>query len=650
MKWAGLWKYAFWVAAISHSSFSNAVTLPPGWDIRPSTVEDIDKGLPSALQSSELANNGRRLAGVKMVVALPFSQVLPVVISALEPLGPLRGETGMDMVSNMDNAWGAVLLTRRPDLVHDLVRQFDMPRLQQYVRDGALAESEIAERIERIERTLRFQSGSPRMALLTEQYAYWNGSAKREHGTMGRSTSIVIAHVIQLDAVFGRPVTAVYLTRNDDYPNPDSGLISQVRRLADLNIFNPGQPKRLQRSSVPGELFSPVFEALSTLPNANLELGADAERWRAPPRPTPSVSEPKLTLPNTQARVLEARAVLPFKNPDDFTVLADGSVLLIRSYPRALMHWSPDAGEPREVWKPSQFFTKWLLSRDASGQSAYMTEGPLVMRFDAKTQSLNAHPMVFDKPGLQYNAYMDYFPDGNGVPLIYRHQYLTDHNTFEVWQAVAQPAGDGTQWNYTLRFASPRQEMMNYFTRGNGQIKPVRWDGTLPTVWVEDAYGLSELDGKTGRVLRVVKLPRRFGEVDPADDTGMAQWTPEPFGSVKGRWIAVGFVLMEGKRRNPGVHVVDVASGKVRYSLTLPDQDSLETAVGSPDGRLLALATGSRKNVAVLWNLENGRSLTLQSGDAGCRDLEQLQWSPDGLRLWGRCQNGLMTWDMSATW
>jgi len=56
--------------------------------------------------------------------------------------------------------------------------------------------------------------------------------------------------------------------------------------------------------------------------------------------------------------------------------------------------------------------------------------------------------------------------------------------------------------------------------------------------WVEDLYGLTEIDGKTGQVLRAVKLPRRVGEVDLRDDSGR------------------------------GLHVVDVASGKVRYSLT----------------------------------------------------------------------------------
>ncbi len=649
MKSSGLRKYAIWLAAVSYSGVSNAATLPQGWAIVPSATEDIDGGLPKALQSPQLARGGQRLDEVDIVVALPFDQVLPVVVAALKPLGPLHEEAGRNPLSRMDDAWGDVLLTRRPDLVKDLVRRFDLPRLEQDVRDGALVASEIPDRMARMERSMRFRSDSERMALLTEPFAYWSGSAERTHGALGRSTSIAIANVTQLDAVLGHPATAVHLTRNDDYPNPRGGVIGQMRNAAGLNIFSPGPPKRLHRSSVPEDLFGPVFDALSKLPHADVELGLSAEHWRAPSPPGPAPTEPKLTAPDAHAEVLKAQAIVSFKAMNDFAVLADGSVLLVRRYPQALLHWSPHAsGEPRELWTPSTFFTKWLLSREANGQAAYMTADGLVMRFDATTGSLAKHPMAFDTATEPDDGYMSYFHDGHGVPLTYRHDYRAGRDTLDVWQAVAPPMADGTRWQYTRRFASPRQDMMKGSMRGNGQIKPVRWDGAMANTWVEDVYGLTELDGKTGRVRRVVTLPRRFGEVDPTDDTGMAQWTPEPFGSVKGGWIAVGFVLMEGKTRHPGVHVVDVASGKLRYSLTLPGQDSLGTAVGSPDGHRLALGPGTGKTVAVLWNLDSGRSLTLQADAAGCRGLTQLQWSPSGQRLWGRCENGLVAWDVPS--
>lgn len=651
MKRAGFWKHALCVAAIGCSGLSNATALPQGWQIRPTAAEDLERGLPSALQTPELAKDGRRLTGVEIVVDLPFSQVLPAVASALRQQGPLRDEVGLRPVSSIGDDWGEVLLTRRPDLVRDLVRQVDLPKLQQDVREGALAQSEIPEHVARIERTLRFQSGSARMAPLTEPYKYWHGSVEQTHGALGRCTSIFIAHVTQLDAVLGRPATAVHLTRNDEYPNPRANFMGRLRELAEFDIFSPTAPSRLERNSVPEALFRPVFEALSKLPNANLELGTSAEQWRGPSTPAPLVTEPKLTLPDPHAKVLQGMAVLSLRSPDHFTVLADDSVLLIRRYPQAVLHWSPDAGgEPRVVWTPTEGFVRWQMSRDTNGQSAYMAVEGLVMRFDAKTATLAKHPVAYDKPDRMGFKYIHYFNDGTGVPLAYRHNSRGNRDTLEVWQPSAQPADDGSAWTYTLRFATPRQDMMLEPSRTNSQIKPVRWDGVPPNAWVEDLYGLAELDGKTGRVLRVVKLPRRFGEVDRRDDSGMAQWTPEPFGSVKGGWIAVGFVLMEGHQRNPGLHVVDVATGKVRYSLTLPGQDSLETAVGSPDGRLLALGTGTRDDVVVLWNLQTGRSLTLKTDDSGCSDLAQLQWSPSGQYLWGRCSNGLLAWDVPSNW
>ncbi len=652
MKYAGFWKYALWAAAFGCNAMANATPLPPGWQIRPTTAEDIARGLPAALQTPELAKDGNRLLGVEMVVDLPFSQVLPVVVEALRPVGPLRDEIELIPVSRMSEGWGEVLLSRHPELAQKLVRQVDLPKLQENVREGALAESEIPARLADLERTLRFQPGGERMAPLTERYKLWSGSAKREHGLRGKSSSIVIANVRQLDPVFGRPATSIFLTRNDEYPNPNNNFIGQLRGLADFDVFGAHPPSRLERNSVPEAMFRPVYEALSQLPDANLELGLNAEHWRVPvvAKSRALVREPKLTLPDPHAKALQAQVLLAFEGMDKFTVLADGTVLMLRSYPQALLQWSPAPGnQPRVVWTPADFFTKGLLSRDTRGQSAYLAVNRQLVHFDAATQKLATHPIEF-KSDREVDKYIDYFHLGNGVPLAYDHSYRNKRDTLDIWQPTAQPAGDGAPWTYEKRFASLRQGVMREPAPGNLQIKPVRWDGEMPGFWVEDVNGLAELDSENGKVLRAVRLPRRFGEADPQEDRGMAQWTPEPFGSAKGGWIGVGFILIEDKKRTPGVHVVDVASGKVRYSLALPGQETLGTAAPSPDGRLLAMATGSRENAAVLWNLQTGRSLTLRSEKTGCSDLKQLQWTPQGDLLVGRCSNGLLGWDVPSDW
>ena len=131
----------------------------------------------------------------------------------------------------------------------------------------------------------------------------------------------------------------------------------------------------------------------------------------------------------------------------------------------------------------------------------------------------------------------------------------------------------------------------------------------------------------------------------------MAQWVPAPLGSAKGGWVAVGFVLMEGNRRDPGMHVVDLASGKLRYSLALPGLNALNAATASADGRLLALGGNDGGTpVLAVWNLESGQSLSLNASRSACWDLRQLHWAPQGDALIGLCGDGVSRWVLPAEW
>lgn len=660
MAYAGRGKRALWLLAMGATGWASAATLPSNWQVLPSPPQLIEDGLPSALRSPQLGRDGKPLPQVQMVVELPFVQVLPVVQSALKPLGTFAGQHDSNQVARIDQGWGDVLLDRRPELKREYLRQYELPTLQQYVSDGALLDSEIPGRLARLERQFHFQGRGERMPALQGAFNYWVGTAEQRHGTMGRSRSTVHVRVTELDAVMGRPATAVTLSRTDDWPNPDGGMIGQLRALADANILSRGPQARIQRNSVPQPLFNPVFEALSALPGARLRIGADAGDWIAPPKPMAAIIEPQQKVPDANAAAVAAQPVLRIERvlalktfeADDMQVLADGSALLVQRYPFTLMHWSPATGDaPRTLWTaPGQDVGRWLLAADARGQVAHVLVDGQVMRYDLAHPALLTHPLAFDEKGVLGDSYVRYFHDGNGVPLAYRRDYAGKRDTFKLWAPVAPSASDGTRWEYALQFAAPRQHVMRGDLPGNAQVKPVQWDGPLANPWIEDVFGLTELDGRSGRVLRVLPLPRRFGTVDVFDDIGMAQWTPEPLGSINGRWIAVGFVLMDDERRNAGMHVVDVDSGKVRYSLTLPGQDSLKVAAGSPDGRLLALGSAGGDAAAVLWNLDSGRSLTLQANRQTCAELQQLQWSPDGRRLWGRCVDALVQWELPEAW
>ncbi|WP_269789931.1 hypothetical protein [Stenotrophomonas sp. Iso1] len=652
-----VWGVVFWLAGMAAPLCAGAATLPPNWQILPTSPDLVEEGLPSALRTPELGKDGKRLARVQMVVDLPFAQVLPVVQRALKPMGTFAGELNSNPVARIDQGWGDVLLARRPELVREYLRQYELPTLQQYVSDGALLESEIPGRMARLERNFRFEGRGERMPALHDAFNYWTGSAQQRHGGTGRSTSTIHVRVTQLDAVMGRPATAVTLWRTDDWPNPGGGIVGQLRALADVNIFSSGPQTRIQRNSVPQPVFNPVFEALSVLPGAGLRIGAGASDWIAPPRPVASIIEPQRQAPDADAPTIKANRVLRIEQvmalktyeADGMQVLADGSVLLVQNYPFTVMRWSAADGQaPQTLWtSPQQSVGRWMLSADARGQVAHLLVDGQVMRYDTAHPGLVRHPLAFAEKGVLGDNYVRYFHDGNGIPLAYRRDYAGRRETFKLWAPTQTASGDGARWDYALRLAAPRQHVMRGDFPGNAQSKPVQWDGPMTNLWIEDVFGLTELDGSTVRVLRVLPLPRRFGGADTQDDIGMAQWTPEPFGSTKGRWIAVGFVLMDGERRNPGMHVVDVESGKVRYSLTLPGRDSLPLAAGSPDGRLLVLGGGA---AGVLWNLDSGRSLTLQTDRDTCSELRELQWSADGKRLWGRCVNALVQWELSPAW
>ncbi len=648
-----------WLAGMTAPLWVNAAPLPPNWQILPTAQQEIEGGLPSALRSPLLTKQNKPLQQVEMLVALPFEQVLPVVQAALAPMGKFEGTVSRTRVAYMEHGWGHVMMARRPELKAEYVRRFSLPALQQDVADGALLAEEVPQRMARLERDPSFNAQSDKLPALQVSFASWSASADQRHGFAGRTKSVVDVRVMQVDQVMGHAATVVSLRRVDDWPNPDGGVGAQLRALADFNIFSTGPSPRLSRSRVPETVFTPVFDALRTLPGASLQLGVNASDWMPAAKPVASITEPQRRAPEgahgiDATQVLAVNRVLSEQTFDlaDMLPMADGSVLLVQSYPFTLMQWSPaDGHTPRTLWKaPNEHALHWLLAGDRRGRGAYLASADGVLRYEVGAAKVATHPLAFDRPKLGADSYLRYTHDGDGLPLPYLHDQVGKRDALSLWTATQHPAADGARWEYAQRFAALRQDVVDHNFPGNTRVKPVQWDGQRSNVWVEDAAGLTELDGNTGRVQRVLPLPRRFGKANPQDDAGMAQWTPPPFGSIAGNWIAVGFVLMDGETRNPGMHVVDVGSGNVRHSLTLPGLDSLNAAAGSPDGRLLALGSNRGGVVAAVWNLDTGRSLSLRAGNKTCWDLRQLQWSPDGRTLWGRCGDGLVQWALPEEW
>ncbi len=640
-----------------------AQPLPPHWQVQPVAQQEAQDDLPQALRTPVLALRQKPVAQVELLVARPIAEVLPVVQAALAPLGQAEWQRTQSRIAylgtgSMGNAWGQVLMARRPELKTEFLQRFVLPELQRDVAEGALLATEIPARLERLRQDPSLGAQSDRLPALQAPFQTWTGRVPQRHGWSGRVSSRIEAEVIELDEVMQPPATVVRLRRVDTWPNPDGGIIGQLRALKE-NFLSPGPAAELRLSRVPEAVFAPVFGALHALPGAAVQLGPDARIWMPAPPPASVRTEPRPEAP-PPGPGLPARRMLAFDpgvsaqafEANNFLPLADGSVLLLQHYPFTLLRWSPaDGAAPQVLWKADDpHASPGLLSGDAQGTRAYLASDGLIVRYQAGAAHVSVHPLSSDPPEAVRDSRLHYFSDGTGLPQAYRHDYTGPRASLSLWAARAPDLADGAVWHYARRFSAPRQGAMERGFPGNTQLKPVQWDGPLAQVWAEDAGGLAELDGRSGRILRALPLPRRFGPADAQDSAGMAQWVPMPFGSVRGGWIAVGFVLMDGQQRTPGLHVVDAASGRVRRSLGLPGLDSLNTAAGSPDGRLLALGGNKGGVSAALWNLEQATPMLLHADRQSCWDLRLLRFAPDGQSLWGLCGDGLVQWPLPPAW
>ncbi|MCL7715314.1 WD40 repeat domain-containing protein [Stenotrophomonas mori] len=648
-----------WLAGMVLPAIAAAAALPPGWQVVATSQAEIDGRLPASLQVPLLARGGKPLPQVELLVALPFDRVLPAVQGALAPQGRFQAPVERTRVAYMAHGWGGVMMARRPELKAEYVQRADLPALERAVADGALLAEELPERLARLQRDPAYSAQSDTLAALRVPFASWSASDEQRHGVAGRSRSRIEVRVMQVDEAMGRPATVVNLRRVDEWPNPAGGVLQQLRALADFNILGSGPSARISRSRVPEPLFASLSAALRALPGADLQLGADARDWMPPAAPLAAIVEPVPVAPADEpgfaaTRMLVIPRVLSEQTFDaaELLPLADGSVLLVQPRPFALLRWAAaDGGTPRTVWRaPDPDVSRWQLAGDRDGKVAYLAMPGQVLRFEVEAAAPSVHPLHYDSPGVAGDAYLRFMHDGGGVPQAYRHDHQDGQQRFSLWSVARPVAGDGLPWHAGRRFSAPRQALMDAGFPGNTRMKPVQWDAPGAPFWVEDAAGLAELDGHSGRVVRTIPLPRRFGEADPHDAAGMAQWVPAPFASARGGWIAVGFVLMEDRQRTPGMHVVDVATGEVRRSPALPGLDALNAAAGSPDGRRLALAGNRGGVVAAVWDLETGQSQRLRVDHDRCWDLRRLAWSPDGAAVWGLCGDALVRWPLPASW
>ena len=638
---------------------------------------------------------------VFMLVSAPYDQVQPLVQRVLQRTSPVNASANSWQLQNLPDPWSAVLLSRRPDLRAAIADHASLPKLQQALQQGAITRQELDWRMDQARaRVDRLFQGSGLPALQTT-YAFWEARQDHTNGITGQYRSALFVRVQDVSAIFGHPSTVVQFGRVDSRPNPDYSLWKALT-LQDLDLFsgNRTQSRRTGISVVPGDVFTALTDALSALP-AKLEIATSPAAWQLPS--TPSMPPPaiKLVVPDQSAPVIKPSIIRWDKfvtdpsqrtllYPHDILGLPDGSLLFSaqmadnRGWNEYVwrLHAANGALQADEVWHGKDGPRRMMINGDGSavwfdGQPDAKSK-PCLYRYDIASRKVDRHEIVWpveidwrdhqmsdmywilddDLPANFWHDLRHGEQDANPVG----SQFLT------VQRPASPPPGVDDPWPFVTTLSSVRQSLMDEISNGsNALIWPVRWRPS-GTYWTEDSQGLAELDARTGRALRTIALPQRFGTPDSVNAAGIAQWVPKPLGSPQGQWIATGFVLLlddDGSMPPPvkypgpkrarfvGMHVVDLKNGHVLSAL-LGKADTFKAAARSANGRLLAMGTtyttGGRKHHVALWDVAQGRTPVQLDASSLPKDseIEALAFSWNGSALWAIGTRELMLWKLPA--
>lgn len=624
---------------------------------------------------------------VLLLVEAPYDQVQPAVQQALAPLGALSMHSENSPLAYLPSGWSEVLMSRRADLREALVAHAILPRLQLAVVQGAITPAEMEQRLarERARVDLAPQSGD-QLDAFRATYPYWYATQDRSHGLTGRRKSELLIRVSDVSATFGHPATEVYISREDSYPNPGY-LLKQV---TEFNPLGSSTPRVLSDNVVPAAAFTAVRDALASLPG-KVEIARSPLAWvqpvAQPTTPVLNLAAPAGDAPAIQAQAIrwDALVIDPHSRgytpiyPHALLALPDGDLMVSAGM-------FDDSGQSQRVWRLHDANGEWKaeevwrgaagtaqLSLSADGRIAWFNGGnaPYIAHdlyaYDIASRSLTRHAATWPDADRRNISNLRWELAGDQRPAIFDHDYslgdddgrknLLGNNYLTVLRPTTAPSSANGTWPFSPTFSSPRQSMMGARMKGNTLIWPVRWRDPK-TFWVEDQPGIAQLDAASGRVLRALTLPQRFGTPDPTDATGVAQWIPKPLGSPEAGWIATGFVLMMaddghmpptkgGNDRFVGMHVVNLEDGRVLSAL-LGRSDTLQAAARSAHGRFLALGSnGARRGDRrfALWDIAQGRT-PVQLETSSNNEVHALAFSWNGADLWALCRGELLHWHL----
>lgn len=524
-----------------------------------------------------------------ILIQAPYHQVKAVVSEALKDRVTLVEK--QLLLSTIEVPWRQVMLSRRPQQMTELAG--NEPTLAQAVRTGALMPEESDWRQHHAAANL--QVSSEALATLPElRNLYTRAESSRQWQEGWRSQYDIEQTVVVFDAtsLFGTESTIIDIHRRHSFPNPARKAI----------LAADGVPTHLSQSLVPGEMFMAVVSALDqALPGVERRISTDPSAWEAGRHLLPSRPQPDLHFgDDTQSELTPDIFTLTSNDaldPQALQVMADGSLAIgvqRSAHVNGTHEWItevwrllPEQSSLSVLWQGWEGADPMLVSEEANtlwfrgrpfGESDWQLYRYQTSQTVAEPQPVS---LTVDTSGLR--GILRGQLDGQGYPRFY------SYNVGRLYRYRHEEHG---QWRYR-EVEVPRAALFSQ------PLRPVSWMGE--PLWVEDLYGLAELDAESGRVVRVIQAPQRYGDfphqgqpATPDLRDHPASW--EPIGSARGQWATSGFLLHleSGGKRVAGMHVFDTDKGSYLYSAVLDGQDHVYAAAASPDGRWLVMAAADQ--------------------------------------------------------
>lgn len=582
--------------------------------------------------------------GVYLVIDAPFDQIQAAVQATLATSGKFTSFKDDVAITNLDQEWSPVLLSRHAGVREAVAQYFDDPKLEKSYRDGRITAAEMKQ--QKLE--ARAVTYSP------YDNSRYSGTRCNEHisicQTVFKEHLLWQSHIFDSDNnrlselkiiisdfsfIFNRPTTAIFIQRRDTYTNPRH---SQLRELF-KSVF--GGRAIFTEKIVPADIFKKIRTAVIASTNKEPIITSSALAFIKLPASAPppafnfvTLDKAAVALAPTAMDWSKVKGVPPNRQlldsdfkAFDFLPLRDRDILILASVldkkllsSEQLMRLHKTAGrwEVQSLWQGHD--AKGLIPSE-DGKAVWFTETP----------------------------------SGTNQPQQLCHDLISGITT--VIKDGSSAVGQGCSSRAPLKFDAEASQRKD--------AGPVAWRSPHRR-WIEDERALAEYNLHDNRLLRAIELPQREGKPGIDRLYGKAPWAPTPLGSPESQWIGVGFVLTgydeqfqplpgeEGARysggsgdRIVGMHVVDVKNNKVRFSALLGQASSLQAAARSSNGRMLALGANDER-VVTLWDTEKATAPLKLSIHY---DVDKLAFSWDGSELWATSGQKLFYWSLpQALW